>query len=100
LVLPLYTGAFHAEIVRGGVNSSEREQWTRHVRSECGAQVMRRVVLPQAIKPMIPPFINQSIIQLKDKSLVSTIAVADLLCQGTIITARPTARSKPMRWLP
>jgi len=30
---------------------------------------------------------------------VSTIAVADLLCQGTIITARPTARSKPTRWL-
>ena len=38
LVLPLYTGAFHAEIVRGGVNSIEREQWTRHVRSECGAR--------------------------------------------------------------
>jgi polar amino acid transport system permease protein len=49
---------------------------------------------------MIPAFMNKSIIQLKNKSLVSTIAVADLLCQGTIITARPTARSRPMRWLP
>jgi polar amino acid transport system permease protein len=38
LVLPLYTGSFHAEIIRGGVNSIEREQWTRHVRSECGAR--------------------------------------------------------------
>jgi polar amino acid transport system permease protein len=38
LVLPLYTGAFYAEIVRGGVNSIERVQWTRHVRSECGAR--------------------------------------------------------------
>jgi polar amino acid transport system permease protein len=64
------------------------------------AQVMRHVVLPQAIKRMIPAFMNKSIIQLKNKSLVSTIAVADLLCQGTIITARPTARSRPMRWLP
>jgi polar amino acid transport system permease protein len=43
--------------------------------------------LPQAVKRMIPPFMNQSIIQLKNTSLVSTIAVADLLYQGTIITA-------------
>ena len=38
LVLPPYSGSFHAEIIRGGVNSIEREQWTRHVRSECGAR--------------------------------------------------------------
>jgi polar amino acid transport system permease protein len=50
-------------------------------------QVMRHVILPQAVKRMIPPFMNQSIIQLKNTSLVSTIAVADLLYQGTIITA-------------
>ena len=48
---------------------------------------MRYVVLPQAIKRMIPPFMNQPIIQLKNISLVPTIAVADLLYQGTIITA-------------
>ena len=88
LVLSLYTGAFYAEIIRGGVNSIERGQWDaaraigmrRH-------QVMRHVILPQAVKRMIPPFMNQSIIQLKNTSLVSTIAVADLLYEGTIITA-------------
>jgi polar amino acid transport system permease protein len=48
---------------------------------------MRYVILPQAVKRMIPPFMNQSIIQLKNTSLVSTIAVGDLLYQGTIITA-------------
>ena len=36
---------------------------------------------------MVPPFMNQSIIQLKNTSLVSTIAVPDLLYQGTLITA-------------
>ncbi|MBV8169427.1 MAG: amino acid ABC transporter permease, partial [Alphaproteobacteria bacterium] len=41
----------------------------------------------QAIKRMIPPFMNQSIMQLKNTSLVSTIAVSDLLYQGEIITA-------------
>jgi polar amino acid transport system permease protein len=50
-------------------------------------QVMRHVILPQAVKRMIPPFMNQSIIQLKNTSLVSTIAVADLLYEGTMITA-------------
>ena len=95
LVLSLYTGAFYAEIVRGGVNSIERGQWdaARAIGMRRG-QVMRYVVLPQAVKRMIPPFMNQSIIQLKNTSLVSTIAVADLLYEGQMITARdvPSAR--------
>ena len=88
LVLSLYTGAFYAEIFRGGVISMERGQWDaaraigmRHV------QVLRRVILPQAVKRMIPPFINQSIIQLKNTSLVSTIAVSELLYEGQLITS-------------
>jgi polar amino acid transport system permease protein len=88
LVLSLYTGAFYAEIIRGGVNSIERGQWdaARAIGMRRG-QVMCHVILPQAVKRMIPPFMNQSIIQLKNTSLVSTIAVADLLYEGTIITA-------------
>jgi polar amino acid transport system permease protein len=88
LVLSLYTGAFYAEIIRGGVNSIERGQWdAARAIGMRRRQVMRHVILPQAIKRMVPPFMNQSIIQLKNTSLVSTIAVADLLYQGTIITA-------------
>ena len=88
LVLSLYTGAFYAEIIRGGVASIERGQWdAARAIGMRRTQVMRHVILPQAIKRMIPPFMNQSIIQLKNTSLVSTIAVADLLYQGTIITA-------------
>ena len=88
LVLSLYTGAFYAEIIRGGVNSIERGQWdaARAIGMRRG-QVMRHIILPQAVKRMIPPFMNQSVIQLKNTSLVSTIAVADLLYEGTIITA-------------
>lgn len=88
LVLSLYTGTFYAEIIRGGVNSIERGQWdAARAIGMRRRQVMRHVILPQAVKRMIPPFMNQSIIQLKNTSLVSTIAVADLLYQGTIITA-------------
>jgi polar amino acid transport system permease protein len=88
MVLSLYTGAFYAEIIRGGINSIERGQWdAARAIGMRRRQVMRHVILPQAVKRMIPPFMNQSIIQLKNTSLVSTIAVADLLYQGTIITA-------------
>jgi polar amino acid transport system permease protein len=48
-------------------------------------KVMRRIVLPQAIKRMIPPLMNQSIIQFKNTSLVSVLAVPDLLYQGQIV---------------
>jgi len=88
LVLSLYTGAFYAEIFRGGIVSIEAGQWdaARAVGLRWRG-VMRHVVLPQAIRRMVPPFMNQSIIQLKNTSLVSTIAVPDLLYQGTLITA-------------
>jgi polar amino acid transport system permease protein len=88
LVLSLYTGAFYAEIFRGGILSIESGQWD--AARALGLRrwpVMRLVVLPQAVRRMLPPFINQSIIQLKNTSLVSTIAVPDLLYQGQQITA-------------
>jgi polar amino acid transport system permease protein len=88
LVLSLYAGAFYAEIFRGGVISIERGQWdaARAIGMRRG-DVLRHIILPQAVKRMVPPFINQSITQLKNTSLVSTIAVADLLYQGQLITS-------------
>lgn len=87
-VLSLYTGAFYAEIFRGGILSIEAGQWdAARALGLRPRHVMRLVVLPQAVRRMVPPFMNQSIIQLKNTSLVSTIAVPDLLYQGTLITA-------------
>ena len=88
LVLSFYTAAFYAEIFRGGILSIEQGQWDAG--RALGLRrwpLMRLVVLPQAVRRMVPPFLNQSIIQLKNTSLVSTIAVPDLLYQGTLITA-------------
>ena len=87
-VLSLYTGAFYAEIFRGGIVSIERGQWD--AARAIGLRpwlMMRLIILPQAMRRMVPPFMNQSIIQLKNTSLVSTIAVPDLLYQGQLITA-------------
>ena len=88
MVLSFYTGAFYAEIFRGGILSIEAGQWD--AARALGLRrwpMMRHVVLPQAVRRMVPPFMNQSIIQLKNTSLVSTIAIPDLLYQGTLITA-------------
>ena len=88
MVLTFYTAAFYAEIFRGGIVSIEAGQWdaARALGLRRWA-MMRQVILPQAVKRMIPPFMNQSIIQLKNTSLVSTIAVPDLLYTGQMVTA-------------
>ena len=88
MVLTFYTAAFYAEIFRAGIISIEAGQWD--AARALGLRrwpLMRRVILPQAVKRMIPPFMNQSIIQLKNTSLVSTIAVPDLLYQGQLVNA-------------
>jgi polar amino acid transport system permease protein len=86
--LSCYTGAFYAEIFRGGIVSIERGQWDAARALGLSPLVMMRlVILPQAVRRMVPPFVNQSITQLKNTSLVSTIAVPDLLYQGTLVTA-------------
>src|SRR5580700_3845238 len=88
MTLSAYTGAFYAEIFRGGIISIEQGQWD--AARALGLRrwhVMRKVILPQAVRRMVPPFVNQSITQLKNTSLVSTIAVPDLLYNGTLITA-------------
>jgi polar amino acid transport system permease protein len=88
LTLSCYTGAFYAEIFRGGIISIEQGQWdAARALGLRSWPMMRQVILPQAIRRMIPPFVNQSITQLKNTSLVSTIAVPDLLYNGTLVTA-------------
>jgi len=83
LTLSLYGGSFYAEVIRGGIVAIDAGQ--REAGLALGltpARVMRRIILPQAIKQMIPPLMNQSIIQFKNTSLVSVLAVPDLLYQG------------------
>ena len=88
ITLSLYAGSFYAEIFRGGIESVDVGQGEagRAIGMRTG-KIFRRIVLPQAIQVMIPSFINQTILQLKNTSLVSVVAVGDLLYQGSVITA-------------
>ena len=87
-VLTLYGGAFYAEIFRGGIETLERGQWDAGKALGLRAwHVLRLVILPQAVRRMLPPFVNQSITQLKNTSLISVIAVPDLVYNATLINA-------------
>lgn len=87
ITLSMYGGVFYAEIFRGGIISIERGQWdAARALGLSRWRMMRLVILPQAIRRMIPPFMNQSITQLKNTSLVSVIAVPDVLYQGELVT--------------
>ena len=87
-VLTLYGGAFYAEIVRGSIESVPRGQWdAASALGLRGWYLLRLVILPQALKPMMAPYVNQSVTQLKNTSLVSVIAVPDLVYNATLINA-------------
>src|ERR1700760_1270231 len=87
-VLSLYGGAFYAEIVRGSIESVHRGQWdAARARGLSPWRVLRLVIIPQALKPMMAPYVNQSVTQLKNTSLVSVIAVPDLVYNATLINA-------------
>jgi polar amino acid transport system permease protein len=69
LCLTLYGGAFYSEIVRGGIISIEAGQTeAAKALGMTRLQLMRRVILPQAFKKMVPPLMNQSIMQLKNSN--------------------------------
>lgn len=88
LALTFYGSAFFTEIFRGGVQSIDFGQWDAgRALGMTPNQLMRRIILPQAVKRMIPPFMNQGVLNLKNTSLLYVIAVGDLLYQGSIITA-------------
>jgi His/Glu/Gln/Arg/opine family amino acid ABC transporter permease subunit len=86
IALSLTNGAYVTEIVRAGIQSIETGQM-RAARSlgMSYSLAMRRIVLPQAIRRVLPPITNESITLLKNTALVSTISLADLLRAGVEI---------------
>ncbi|HEV2510938.1 amino acid ABC transporter permease [Bosea sp. (in: a-proteobacteria)] len=89
LTLSLYAAAFYAEVFRGGIVSIDKGQFEAGAAiGMSGWQVMRRIILPQAIRRMMPAFINQSVTQFKNTSLVSVISVADLTYMASIVNGQ------------
>ena len=92
LALVLQNGAYAAEIYRAGIQSVSQRQ------SEAGLALglmpgaaFRIVVLPQALRKVIPPLSNQGVLIIKDTSLVATISVAELTFRARLLTDRTAA---------
>ncbi len=88
LALSLFEGAYASEIFRAGIQSIERGQWEAcHSLGLSRFQTYRRVILPQALRRILPPLTSQAVSLIKDSALVSTIAVYDLTMEGRTIVA-------------
>lgn len=89
VALSINTGAYIAEIVRGGIQGVPKGQ-TEAARSlgMNPSLTMRKIILPQAFRNMIPSLVNQFILSLKNTSILSVIGMVELTNAGKIIIAR------------
>ncbi|MBW1636000.1 MAG: amino acid ABC transporter permease [Deltaproteobacteria bacterium] len=88
LALSLFEGAYASEIYRSGIVSLPKGQWEAcHSLGLTGFDTYRTVILPQAIRRVLPPLTSQTISLIKDSSLVSVIAVYEMTMQANAIVA-------------
>lgn len=89
ITLTVNATAYMAEIFRGGIQAVDNGQMEA---ARCLGlsyyKSMRKVILPQAIKIMVPSILNQFIVTLKDTSILSVISIRELTLSGQIIIAR------------
>jgi polar amino acid transport system permease protein len=89
LTFSIQSAAFFAEVFRGGIVSVERGQWeAARAIGMTPSQSMRRIVLPQAVKRMIPAFMERAIELMKTTTLVAIVSYADLLYQANEIAQK------------
>ncbi|WP_220741147.1 ABC transporter substrate-binding protein/permease [Leuconostoc miyukkimchii] len=89
ITLVLNEGAYTGAFVRGGFDAVDRGQMeaARSLGLTYGKS-MRKVIVPQGLKIMVPSFINQFIITLKDTSILSAIGILELTQTGSLIVSR------------
>ena len=98
ITIALFEGAYITEIVRAGIQSIERGQWeASYALGLSWWQQMRYIILPQAMRIIIPPFIGICLGVIKDTSLVSTIGFIELSFRAKSIGARTLDTLPP--WL-
>jgi len=88
LALSLFEGAYASEIYRAGIVSIHKGQWeASHSLGLTRFDTYRKVILPQAIRTVLPPLTSLTISLIKDSSLVSVIAVYEMTMQANAIVA-------------
>ena len=85
----MFEAAYYSEIIRAGISSVRRGQISAALAlGLTKLQAMRYVVLPQAVRNMIPVLLTQSIVMLQDTSLVYVVGLRDFLTSAEIVASR------------
>ncbi len=88
LALSLFEGAYASEIIRAGIVSIHTGQWEAAQSLGLNTrQTYRHVILPQALRRILPPLTGQAVSLVKDSALASTIAIFELTMQGQVIVS-------------
>ncbi|WP_081589671.1 amino acid ABC transporter permease [Liquorilactobacillus vini] len=97
LALTLYSSAYISEIIRSGVDSVPFGQ-AEAARSlgMSSWKTMRDIILPQAVKNILPALVNQFIGNIKDSSLVSVLGVADMMYEAQVVRGSTAMGLQPI----
>jgi glutamate/aspartate transport system permease protein len=92
----LFEAAYYCEIIRSGIQSVSRGQWSASLALGMSRmQMMRLIILPQALRNMVPVFLTQAIILFQDTSLVYVLSVTDFLGAASIVGIRDGSLVEP-----
>jgi glutamate/aspartate transport system permease protein len=85
----MFEAAYYSEIIRAGISSVRRGQiFAAMALGLTNLQAMRYVILPQALRNMVPVLLTQSIVMLQDTSLVYVVGLRDFLTSADIVASR------------
>ncbi|MGE0718606.1 MAG: amino acid ABC transporter permease [Alphaproteobacteria bacterium] len=89
LALSIQSGAFFAEVYRAGIVSVERGQWEAgRALGMMPPALMRRIILPQALRRMVAPFVERAFELVKTTALAATLAYGELLYQAMVVVSQ------------
>lgn len=88
VAMSINSGAYTAELIRASINAIDKGQYEAgKTLGLSSKQIMRYIILPQAIRNLVPPFVSEFIMLIKDSSLLGTIGVVELLQSARILGA-------------
>ncbi|MBM3468528.1 MAG: amino acid ABC transporter permease [Alphaproteobacteria bacterium] len=97
LTFSLNSAAYSSEIIRAGIQAIDKGQWdAAFVLGLSYGQTLRTIILPQAVRNILPALINEIVDLLKESALISTIGEADLLRRSQIVASEKYLFFEPL----
>ncbi|MGV8948372.1 MAG: amino acid ABC transporter permease [Candidatus Paracaedibacter sp.] len=97
LTFSLNSAAYSSEIIRAGIQAIERGQWdAAQVLGLSYRQTLLTIILPQAVRNILPALVNEIVDLLKESALISTLGEADLLRRSQIVASEKYMFFEPL----